>query len=413
MGLKTREVRASASGGAVGSGSRRNGGQEGCPRMAKACGGPGRGRQPWAVQCGAGTGRDPPHSISAKGLPLQRFWLRFPGQQPHLGRINRGGALKKREGMLLVDPPCSEGWVLLPVSQEGVAHRNALGRARAVAPGGGATGRGTRSPGPSDVALQAGRGWETAGIWERGGAPPPAGKGPSPNGSRRLEAGMEPHQEWPVPWGPSGAESLDLVPARPAALASSSGSRWASFPARREPGRTLSLWGLLLARTGLSGPKPRKAKTPGFLLPGNGGQPASSRRIYIGGGGGILTPSHPALAPPSGASRGAGAHSYMAPRWGSRRGRAQVLGDRLTTRVHGVGRKGAWLQHTNGGLPLPKSHTAAPLHPVPAGGGQAPRPSSPPVCPPPHPGAARVLALGSKKDPTRARAPFPCLLPIS
>lgn len=150
MGLKTREVRASASGGAVGSGSRRNGGQEGCPRMAKACGSPGRGRQPWAVQCGAGTGRDPPHSISAKGLPLQRLWLRFPGQQPHLGRINRGGALKKREGMLLVDPPCSEGWVLLPASQEGVAHRNALGRARAVAPGGGATGRGTRSPGPSE-----------------------------------------------------------------------------------------------------------------------------------------------------------------------------------------------------------------------------------------------------------------------
>lgn len=148
--------------------------------MAKACGGPGRGRQPWAVQCGAGTGRDPPHSISAKGLPLQRLWLRFPGQQPHLGRINRGGALKKREGMLLVDPPCSEGWVLLPASQEGVAHRNALGRARAVAPGGGATGRGTRSPGPSDVALQAGRGWETAGIWERGGAPPRPGKGRAP-----------------------------------------------------------------------------------------------------------------------------------------------------------------------------------------------------------------------------------------
>lgn len=79
----------------------------------------------------------------------------------------------------------------------------------------------------------------------------------------------------------------------------------------------------------------------------------------------------------------------------------------------GVGRKGAWLQHTKGGFPLPKSRTAAPLHLVPAGGRQAPRPSSPPVCPPPHPGAARVLALGSKKDPTRARAPFPCLLPIS
>ena len=351
--------------------------------MAKACGGPGRGRQPWAVQCGAGTGRDPPHSISAKGLPLQRLWLRFPGQQPHLGRINRGGALKKREGMLLVDPPCSEGWVLLPASQEGVAHRNALGRARAVAPGGGATGRGTRSPGPSDVALQAGRGWETAGIWERGGAPPPAGKGPSPNGSRRLEAGMEPHQEWPVPWGPSGAESLDLVPARPAALASSSGSRWASFPARREPGRTLSLWGLLLARTGLSGPKPRKAKTPGFLLPGNGGQPASSRRIYIGGGGGILTPSHPALAPPSGASRGAGAHSYMAPRWGSRRGRAQVLGDRLTTRVQAWAGRGPGFSTQTADSLFPNLTQQPPCIRSPQVGGRHHAP--PPLLSAPHP----------------------------